>query len=395
MKKYKLLFAVILFIQGLNLQADEGMFLPLYIDRLNYTDMQKMGLQLTPEEIYSVNNSSMKDAIVGLSGSKTPRGFFCSGGIVSEEGMFFTNHHCGFHGIQELSSLENDYLADGFWAYNKSEELWVDVTASILIRMEDITDSIIPHLSDTMSFENRNNTAKTIIDRISDNNSEDGKYHVVIKSFYSGNEYYMFIYEVYKDVRLVGAPPSSIGSFGGDTDNWMWPRHTGDFSIFRIYTAPDGSPAEYSEDNVPLKPKYHFPISTKGIKEHDFTMVWGFPGTTERYLTSYGIQYDTKYYYPPLAHVFKEKLYIWKKHMDTDNEIKIKYASKHASLANFKKKIVGLSKGVVDLDVIKARQEIEKKFIRWYSNDNKRYERYGTVLNDIDMIYNERSEGTR
>ncbi len=288
-------------LSGMKLKADEGMWLPMLIQRLNYTDMQKLGLQLTPEEIYSVNHSSLKDAIVGLADEPKPEGYFCTAEIVSSEGLLFTNHHCGFDAVQKHSSIEHDYLADGFWAMSREEELPNEgLTASVLIRMADVTDSIIPQLSDTMTAMERQKIAGKIISRLKKANDEEGKYNVVIKSFFAGNEYYMFVYQVYKDVRLVGAPPSAIGKFGGDTDNWMWPRHTGDFTVFRIYTAPDGSPAEYSKDNVPLKPKYFLPVSLDGIDKGDFTMIWGFPGGTERFLTSSGVQYKLDNYYPPI-----------------------------------------------------------------------------------------------
>lgn len=241
MKKVNYLFLTLLFFAGFGRAvADEGMWLPMFIDRLNYVDMQKLGLQLTPDEIYSVNHASLKDAIVGLSNSPNPSGYFCTAEIVSSKGLLFTNHHCGFESVQKHSSPEHDYLEDGFWAMSMDEELPNEgLTASILVRMADVTDSIIPFISDTLIGSARNAAIRKITNRLKKAASEDGKYNVNIKSFFAGNEYYMFVYIVYKDVRLVGAPPSSIGKFGGDTDNWMWPRHTGDFTIFRIYTAPD------------------------------------------------------------------------------------------------------------------------------------------------------------
>ena len=396
MKKFTFLFVLLFVFQGINLKADEGMWLPMFIDRLNYTDMQKLGLQLTAEEIYSVNQSSLKDAIVGLASSPNPRGFFCTGEIVSSEGLMFTNHHCGYDAIQKHSSVEHDYLADGFWAMSREEELPnEELTASILIRMEDITDSIIPYLSDTMSISERKDVAGKIIKRISKANKEDGKYNVVIKSFFEGNEYYMFVYQVYKDIRLVGAPPSSIGKYGGDTDNWMWPRHTGDFSIFRIYTAPDGSPAEYSEDNIPLKPKHYLPISLDGVKKGDFTMIWGFPGGTERFLTSYGVQFKMDYYYPPIIESFGEKLAAWKLHMDADKEVRIKYASNYAGVANGWKYFIGQEKGIRDLDVIGEKQAFEKRFTSWVNENEERKERYDSVLTDIEKIYQGREAGIK
>jgi hypothetical protein len=359
MKRITYFLLSILMISGIGkIYADEGMWLPMFIDRLNYTDMQKLGLQLTAEEIYSVNNSSMKDAIVGLSNSPKPSGYFCTAEIVSSQGLLFTNHHCGFDAIQKHSSIENDYLGDGFWAMSKEEELPNEgLTASILIYMADITDSILPNISDTLQGSARNAAIRKITANIKKNASEDGKYNAIVKSFFEGNEYYMFVYQVYKDVRLVGAPPSSIGKYGGDTDNWMWPRHTGDFSIFRIYTAPDGSPAEYSEDNIPMSPKHYLPVSLDGVKEGDFAMIWGFPGGTERYTTSAGVQYKLDYFMPPLIEGLGTKLAVWKEHMNADREIKIKYASKYASTANGWKYYIGQEKGVKDLDVVGNKAE--------------------------------------
>jgi len=394
MKKFTFVLIAFILISGIKVKADEGMWLPMFIDRLNYVDMQKKGLQLTPEEIYSVNNSSLKDAIVGLSNSPAPNGYFCTGEIVSSQGLMFTNHHCGFDAIQKHSTVEHDYLADGFWAMSKEEELPNDgLTASFLIRMDDVTDSIIPMISDTLEGSDRTSAIKEITSRLKKSAAEDGKYNVVVKSFFEGNEYYLFVYQVYKDVRLVGAPPSSIGKYGGDTDNWMWPRHTGDFSIFRVYTAPDGSPAEYSEENIPMKPKHHLPISLDGVKENDFAMIWGFPGGTERYLTAEGIQFKTDYYFPPLIEVFGKKLETWKKHMDSDQAVRIKYASQYAGIANGWKYFIGQSRGVKNLDLVGQKKAYEAKFQEWVDADNDRKEKYGSVLSDIDAGHKQKSEG--
>ena len=394
MKKVIYVIVALLLFSGTKLKADEGMWLPMFIDRLNYVDMQKKGLQLTPEEIYSINNSSLKDAIVGLSNKPAPQGYFCTGEIVSSQGLLFTNHHCGFDAIQKHSTVEHDYLADGFWAMSKEEELPNEgLTASFLVGMADITDSIIPMISDTLEGSDRTAAIRKITSRLKKAAAEDGKYNVVVKSFFEGNEYYLFIYQVYKDVRLVGAPPSSIGKYGGDTDNWMWPRHTGDFSIFRIYTAPDGSPAEYSEENVPMKPKHHLPVSLDGVKENDFSMIWGFPGSTERYLTAEGVNFKTEYYFPPLIEVFGKKLETWKKHMDDDQSVRIKYASQYAGIANGWKYFIGQKRGVKNLDVVGSKLEYEKKFQEWVDADAGRKEKYGTVLADIDAGIKDKQDG--
>jgi hypothetical protein len=397
MKKFiYLFFALFFFSASIKSYADEGMWLPMLIKRLNYVDMQKMGLQLTADEIYNVNHASMKDAIVGLAESEAPTGYFCTGEIVSSEGLMFTNHHCGYSSIQKHSTVENDYLEDGFWAMSKEEELPNEgLTASILVRMADVTDSIIPMISDTLTGNKRTSAIQKITNRLKNGASEDGKYNVVVKSFFEGNEYYMFVYQVYKDVRLVGAPPSAIGKFGGDTDNWMWPRHTGDFSIFRIYTAPDGTPAEYSEENVPLKPKYYLPVSLDGVKKGDFAMIWGYPGRTERYDCAAGVEFKLNEYFPPLIEVFGEKLRIWKEHMDADQDVKIKYAFNYANIANSWKYFIGQSKGVKKLDVVGNKKNFEKDLTAWINSNPDRKEKYGNVIPDMEDVYAHMSESIR
>ncbi len=394
MKKLFYLFAFIFLISSVKVVADEGMWLPIFFERLNYVDMQKMGLQLTPQEIYNVNSGSLKDAIVGLANQPNPQGFFCTAEIVSDQGLMFTNHHCGYDVIQQNSTTEHDYLAQGFWAMNKGEELPNDkLTASILYRMADVTDSIIPNISDTLVGKDRTAAIKKITSRLKKNASEDGKYNVVIKSFFSGNEYYMSVYQVYEDVRLVGAPPSSIGKFGGDTDNWMWPRHTGDFSIFRIYTAPDGSPAKYSEDNIPLVPKHYLPISLDPIKKNQFSMIWGFPGGTERYETASGINFMVNDYYPPIIEVFGKKLEVWKSHMSKDQQVRIKYSSNYAGIANAWKLFIGQTKGVKNLDVYANKKAFEAEFTNWINETPERQKKYGNVLATINDANSKKADG--
>ncbi|HBN05471.1 MAG TPA: peptidase S46, partial [Bacteroidales bacterium] len=261
-------------------KPDEGMWLPMFFKNLNYATMQKMGLKLTAEELYAINNSSLKDAIVQF-------GNGCTGEIMSDKGLLFTNHHCGYEAIAGQSTVEHDYLNNGFWAKNLSEEIPIpDMTVSFLLRMEDVTKEILGEYANKLDLSSVKDTILLRIKLLEEKTSEEGKYRVEIKPFFEGLEYYMFVYEVYTDIRLVGTPPSSIGKFGGDTDNWMWPRHTGDFSIFRVYANSDNRPAEFSKDNVPYKPKHFLPVSLKGVKQNDFTMIWGFPGSTERYMTS-------------------------------------------------------------------------------------------------------------
>ena len=387
MKKITYFLAMLLLFSGLNLKADEGMWIPLLL-RQNFAEMQRLGLKLTPEQIYSVNHSSLKDAIAGLSNKPNPQGFFCTSEIVSPKGLLFTNHHCGFESVQEHSSVKHDYLKNGFWAMSYAEELPnKNMTASVLVRMADVTDSIVPMLNDTMSESQRSAVAGKIISRLKKENSEKDKYNVVIKPFFNGNKYYMLVYIVYRDVRLVGAPPSSIGKFGGDTDNWMWPRQTGDFTVFRIYTAPDGSPATYSKDNIPLKPKHFLPISLDGEKKNDFVMIWGFPGSTNRYMTAPELKFRMAHYFPPLISAFGKKLEVWKKHMDANQAVRIKYASNYAMIANSWKYFIGQMRGVKKQHVIEKKKAFDDQFNHWADADPARKAVYGSVLKDITDVY--------
>ena len=388
MKKTFLFVALAIFSLVGKVHADEGMWLPMFVERLNYVDMEKMGLQLTPEELYSINNSSLKDAIVGLSEGATPRGFFCTGEIVSQNSLMFTNHHCGYGSIQKLSTVEHDYLTDGFWARSFEEELPAEgISASFLVRMEDVTKQIFSVLNDTMSWAERNQAIAAKIAELEAAASEDGKYNPIIKGFFEGNEYYMFVYQVYTDVRLVGTPPSSIGKFGGDTDNWMWPRHTGDFSIFRVYADAEGNPAPYSPENKPLTPKHHLPISLDGVQQDDFTMIWGFPGTTERYLTSYGIDYNVETFYPIIHDIFKLQTDIMDEFMQKDASVNIMYADDKAGLANTWKNFEGQMLMLRKNKVAETKLELENKFSEWVNADPARVEEYGNVLNTLAETY--------
>ena len=370
--------------------ADEGMWLPMFVERLNYVDMQKMGLQLTPEELYSINHNSLKDAIVGLGSEAKPRGFFCTGEIVSEKGLLFTNHHCGYSAIQKLSSVEHDYLKDGFWAKNYSEELPApEMTASFLIRMEDVTNDVLGVVTEDMDWQARGKAINGKIKELEAAASEDGKYNPVIKGFFEGNEYYMFVYQVFPDVRLVGVANSSIGKFGGDTDNWMWPRHTGDFSIFRVYTDKDGNPAEYSKDNVPMVPKHHLPISLDGVKQDDFTMIWGFPGSTERYMSSYGIDYNVETFYPIIIDIFGKQLEVMDEFMQKDDAINLMYADNHAGLANTWKNFIGQCTMLRKNKVSEAKVALENDFTKWVNADPARKAEYGEALSNLKEDYAE------
>ena len=388
MKKTFLFVALAIFSLMGKVHADEGMWLPMFVERLNYVDMQKMGLQLTPEELYSINNSSLKDAIVGLSEGPTPRGFFCTGEIVSQNSLMFTNHHCGYGAIQKLSTVEHDYLTDGFWAKDFSEELPAeDISASFLVRMEDVTEQVLSVVNDTMTWAERNAAIAAKSKELELAASEDGKYNPIISAFFEGNEYYMFVYRVYTDVRLVGTPPSSIGKFGGDTDNWMWPRHTGDFSIFRVYADAEGNPAPYSPDNKPLTPKHHLPVSLDGIQQDDFTMIWGFPGSTERYLTSYGIDYNVESFYPTIHDIFKLQTDVMDEFMQKDASVNIMYADDKAGLANTWKNFEGQMLMLRKNKVAETKAELENQFTEWLNANPAKAEEYGDVLNTLAESY--------
>lgn len=380
------LLGLLLTLQGFTAKAtppDEGMWLPMFIERLNYEDMKSKGLQLTAEEIYSINESSLKDAIVMLGGG------FCTAEVVSDQGLLLTNHHCAYDLIQSHSTVEDDYLTDGFWAMSKKEELPNEgLTASFLVRMEDVTKKVLANVTEEMSERERDQAIAKMTEQISAEASQNGMYDASVKSFFHGNEYYLFIYQTYKDVRLVGAPPSAVGKFGGDTDNWMWPRHTGDFSMLRIYTGPDGSPATYSDENKPLNPKHSLPISMKGVKEGDYAMVMGYPGSTKRYLSSYGIDLALEVTNPTRVNIRGERLKLMKEGMDADPSVRIKYASKYASISNYWKYFIGQSEGLKRLKVYDKKKAIEDTFAKWIKEDPSRQKRYGEALSMLESGYN-------
>lgn len=378
MKKLFLLFSFAL--NFIPIKADEGMWLMMLIKRLNGVDMQKEGLKLTPEEIYSVNHSSLKDAIVSFGG-------FCTGEIVSKEGLIFTNHHCGYGAIAALSTPQKDHLTNGFWAMNKKEELHAkDLYVRFLVRMGDATPRINAKLNHQLSTSERQNIIDKEFKAIEKENNENGKYTVSVRSFFNGNEFYYFVYQDYKDVRLVGTPTSSIGKFGGDTDNWEWPRHTGDFAVFRVYGDTHGNPSEYSPNNIPLKPKHHLPISLKGIKPHDFTMIMGYPGRTNRYLTSFGIEQLITKDYPAWVHASKVAMDAMKPYMDKNQEIKLNYASTYSSTANYWKNRTGSIASILNNKVIDAKKDLEKVFQHWAEKPENKAT-YGNVLKEIEAYY--------
>ena len=346
-------------ISFLSAKADEGMWLPSLISQ-RIADMQDKGFRLSAEDIYSVNQASLKDAVVLF-------GRGCTGELVSPEGLLLTNHHCGYGQIQQHSSVEHDYLRDGFWAMTREEELPnKGLTVSFLERMDDVTDIILKGYDSSMSEKERADLVKSNSEALIKEATQEGKgLRATVEALYYGNQYFLFLYREYSDVRLVGAPPSSIGKFGGDTDNWMWPRHTGDFSIFRIYADKDNNPAPYSKDNVPYKPKKYFKISTKGVQEGDFTFIYGFPGRTQEYIHSEGVRYIEETGDPHKIHLRTLRLDIMKKYMGESQKVRIQYSSKNANVANAWKKWQGEVKGIRKMKTVRTKQEFEKAFDAW------------------------------
>ncbi len=378
----KIFLTIVAFIISFSsVNADEGMWFLMHIERLNYRDMQKMGLQLTPEEIYSVNNHSLKDAIVQFNGS-------CTASIISKSGLVLTNHHCGYSAITELSTAEQNHLKNGFWAGSLREELKPEsLYVRFFVRMDDVSKRILSLVNDNMSEKEREATINREIAKIEQENKEGGKYTVSVRPFYQGNEYYYFVYEDYKDVRLVGTPPKSVGKYGGDTDNWEWPRHTGDFSLFRVYADENGNPADYSTNNVPLKAKYHLPVNIDGVKENDFAMILGYPGRTNRWMPASGVEQNVKYAYPAWVESSKLSLDVFKKYMNESDEIDLMYASKYAGIANYWKNRIGMIDALTAHKTVETKRENEKKFEKW-AKKKKNRAKYGKVIENINNYYN-------
>ncbi|MFO7863122.1 MAG: S46 family peptidase [Salinivirgaceae bacterium] len=391
MKRIVLLFTgLALMFQVAQVRADEGMWLPMLVEKLNIGEMTEMGLKLSAEDIYSINQACLKDAIVALD-----RGS-CTAEVISEEGLLLTNHHCGYGEIQAHSNVEHDYLTDGFWALSKKEELPNHgKTASFLVRAEDVTDKILANVSADMEEAKRHALIDSVSQVIASEAKGDSHYRTIVQSMLKGNQFILFVYEDFMDVRLVGAPPESIGKFGADTDNWMWPRHTGDFAMFRVYAGPDGKPAAYSDDNVPHKPKSHLTISLDGVKEGDFAMIMGYPGTTQRYLSSWGVENTMKYSNEFRAEIRGIKQDIWKEAMDRSDEVRIKYASKFARSSNYWKYSIGQNKGLKALDVVGKKKELEKEFSQWVNANKDRKEKYGEALKLIEDYQTSTAETQR
>lgn len=365
---------------------DEGMWIPLLIGKYNITLMKEKGFRLSAEDIYSINRASMKDGVMSFGGG-------CTAEFISADGLVITNHHCGYGRIQDHSTLDHDYLTNGFWAMSKKEELPnPGLKVTLLKWMTDVTDSVLTGTNDEMSNDEREKIIKSNIDKIEARAIAGTDYEATIKPFFMGNQYFLFVNEVFRDVRLVGAPPSSIGRFGGDTDNWVWPRHTGDFSLFRVYADKNNRPAEYSPDNIPFKPAYFFPVSLKGVKEGDFTMVIGYPGTTSEYVSSYHIDMIKNYINPRLIDVRTEKINIINKAMESDPLIRIKYSAKKASISNSWKKWMGEIQGLDRMKTIENKKEFEDQISKWIKSDNTRNVKYGRIIPTYEKIYPELRE---
>lgn len=372
--------------------ANEGMWILSLLNK-KYEDIKKQGLKLTPEDIYSINQTSLKDAIVGLSDADNPLAFFCSASLVSPKGLIFTNHHCGYEAIQQHSTIEHNYLAEGFWAKNFNEELPNEnLCASILVKIEDVTKDVLNGIDTKMPLNERMAKIEENINIIINEFTENTKHQYEIVDMFRGNQYLLFEYKTFFDVRLVGAPPSSIGKFGGDTDNWMWTRHTGDFSIFRIYVSPDGEPAKYSPQNIPYQPTRHLNVSLKEINKDDFTMTIGFPGTTNRYMTSYAIKNELEIVAPSIIKIREKKLSIISEGMKKSEKTKIQYASKYSECSNYYKYYIGESEQLIRNKVIEKKKAIEEKFNEWILKTPGKKEEYQNVLTTIANYYNKYRE---
>ncbi len=372
MKKISMTLLALLFLVPIA-RADEGMWFLMFIERLNQRDMQKLGLQLTAQEIYSINNNSLKDAIVQFNGG-------CTASIISKDGLVLTNHHCGYGNIAQLSTPENNHLRDGFWARSHAEELSPKQSfVRFFVRMDNVTDRMLSVVNPSMSEKEREVALNQEIARIEKENSEGGKYVVSVRSFFQGNEYYYFVYQDFKDVRLVGTPPESIGKFGGDTDNWEWPRQTGDFSLFRVYTDKDGNAAPYSPNNIPLKAKRYLKVSLKGVQDKDFAMIMGYPGRTNRWESSYWVDQNVKYAYPAWVEASKTAMDAMKRFMDKDDAVRLQYASQYSSIANYWKNRQGMIDALTAHKTADKKRQVEAKFGKW-ANKSENKVKYGDVL---------------
>ena len=377
MKKLLSLFLLISFLS----KADEGMWMPQLIEALNIKDMKKNGFKLSAEQIYSINKASMKDAVAIFGGG-------CTAEIISTKGLILTNHHCGFSSIAGLSSVDKDYLKNGYWAMKANEELYCkDLTVTFIKRIEDVTAKVIANLKANYSEVQKDSAIKASIKNLEIQAKKDSPYDAFIRPFFYGNEYYLFVTETFRDIRLVGTPPESIGKFGDETDNWVWPRHNADFSMFRIYATKDNKPAEYSENNVPYVPQHSFPISLKGYEKGDFTMVYGFPGRTQEYLTSYAVDLLMNQQDPIKVKLREKRLAIMEADMKFNDTIRLMYTARYAGVANYYKKWSGEMIGLKKSNAVQRKQQLEQEFLNSMSADVTKKEKYTTLLNQFKKIY--------
>lgn len=372
----KLLLSIFAVIALSPARADEGMWLPMLIGK-NYEEMRKMGLKLSKEDLYNINGSSLKDAVVQFGGG-------CTGEIISPNGLLITNHHCGYSAIAALSSVEKNYLDNGFWAYSYEEELPAKgITALFLERMEDVTDQVMKAVGNKTG-EKFDKRYDKIREKLEEEAEQGGKYEAQLKSYFDGNQYILLVYKRYKDVRLVGTPPKSLGKFGGDTDNWMWPRHTADFSMFRVYADENNEPAEYSKDNVPFRPKKFLPISIGDKKENEYTMIYGYPGRTNRYEVSYGIDLSINEVNPSIVKPREKRLEIMRQHMKQDKAVYLKLTSYYAGISNYWKYFIGQTEQLKRLKVVDQKRASEKEFTNWARNNATEYK---GLMNDFEKVY--------
>jgi hypothetical protein len=380
--KAKLLFAL-LFLYTMSLSAKEGMWLPFLLEKMNEKEMKSMGLKISAKDIYDVNKGSLKDAVVIF-------GSGCTGEVISEQGLVLTNHHCGYGTVQGLSSLQNNYLLQGFWAKNKEEELpCPGLTVTFIVQIDDVSARVKSGIDEKMNETERNKIILSNIEIIEKETEKNTGLSAQVKSFYYDNEYYLFLMEKYTDIRLVGFPPNGVGKFGGDTDNWAWPRHTGDFGLFRIYANKQNKPSLFSKDNIPFTPKKSFTINIKGVKENDFSMVYGFPGRTAEYLTSSGVAEVMNVLDPARIKLRAARLSIMDEAMRSSEEVFIQYASKQSSIANYYKKWKGELLGLKINNAIDKKKNEEVLFQKWVSADEMRSQQYGNLIESIAKNYEE------
>ena len=376
MKKIILFIVTCTFLLKPIAKADEGMWLPMLLGQQVYADMVKKGLKVSKEQLYSMNQACIKDAIIIFGGG-------CTGEIVSKEGLIFTNHHCGYNAIAAASTVDHNYLRDGFWSKSKSEEIYAPgVHAQFLVKIVDVTDKVNEKIKDIPALE-LTQKLPSILTEMANKETEGSTYEGRVSSMFKANQFLLFVYERYKDVRLVGTPPESIGKFGGDTDNWEWPRHTGDFSIFRVYTNKEGKAAEYAADNVPLKAKYSLPVSIKGVKDGDYTMIWGYPGGTNRYETSFGVKLKTDIENPSLVDLRDARLKFMLEEMKKDPAVKIQLAGSYAGIANYWKFFDGESKQLLKFKTYEEKQAAETAFLTWAKGKTE----YENLFNEYKKIY--------